>query len=93
MGPKPSPRHSLERKDVNGNYDPENCRWATQTEQCRNKRTNHILIFCGEEMPLVEFCIRIGAEGSHARYHLAKGRSSEEVARRIGKAQAHIDLG
>lgn len=38
MGLRPSPFHSIERKDVNGNYEPENCKWATKTEQSRNTR-------------------------------------------------------
>jgi len=38
VGRKPSPKHSLDRKDVNGNYEPGNVRWATASEQQRNRR-------------------------------------------------------
>lgn len=51
MGPRPGPKYTLERKDINGPYCLSNCRWASNNEQQNNKRTNVISYLCGPDGP------------------------------------------
>lgn len=42
MGARPTPKHSLERRNNNLGYSPSNCVWATKSEQVRNMRTTKL---------------------------------------------------
>lgn len=60
MGPKPTPKHTLERTDNNGNYEPGNCRWATKGEQSRNTSANRWITHDGLTMLLKDWATRHG---------------------------------
>jgi hypothetical protein len=52
VGLRPSAKHSLDRIDNDGDYEPGNVRWSTNIEQCANTRKNRILIFMGKKLAL-----------------------------------------
>jgi len=60
MGPRPSPKHSIDRKENRHGYYPWNCRWVTSKEQCRNKTNNHRVEVSGESLTVVEWSERFG---------------------------------
>lgn len=78
MGPRPKGR-TLDRIDVNGGYQPSNCRWATSKTQANNKRSNARLTIAGETKTLQEWSEYHGLERTTVRWRLAQGWALERV--------------
>lgn len=82
MGERPSDGYSIDRIDNNGDYCPENCRWATKKEQCNNMRKTIMLSYNGETHSLSEWCDITGFcyETAYNRYR--KGYDFETIFRK-----------
>lgn len=73
MGSRPSTRHTIERINNDGNYEPSNCRWATYAEQGRNKRSNVNITYNGETKTIADWSTTIGIDFSTLHYRLVRG--------------------
>lgn len=72
MGRAPSKEHSLDRIDVNGNYELSNCRWATKEEQSNNKTNNRVLEYLGQTKTVTQWAGSTGISASMLRDRLFK---------------------
>jgi hypothetical protein len=73
MGTRPSIEHTIERKDNDGPYSPENCRWAPAFEQASNTRRNVFVDDSGERVTLTEWARRHRVHVMTAWHRLQKG--------------------
>lgn len=60
MGSRPSPNHSIERIDNNGDYEPSNCKWATKLEQNNNTSRTRWISYLGETKTTRDWARSIG---------------------------------
>ena len=79
MGDKPY-RHTLDRIDNDGPYSPENCRWATQATQNKNRRSNVVVEYHGETMCLTDWATRLGVDYETLRQRIQRYGWSVEKA-------------
>lgn len=80
MGPKPTPKHWLERIDNNGPYEPINCKWATIHEQMQNKSTTTPIAYRGKRMTLEAWGRELPIHVNTLRYRMkVKGLTLEQA--------------
>lgn len=75
------PSLTLDRIDVNGDYCPENCRWATNIEQGNNKRNTVYATINGEKRPIAEWARLYGIDVDTIRDRLKHGKCDADLVR------------
>ena len=75
LGMRPGNKYSLDRIDCNGNYCPENCRWATRVEQNRNRRSCVYITINNKCQTVKEWAIELGVKRQTIEKRLKLGWS------------------
>lgn len=87
MGECP-PGFSIERINVNGNYEPENCKWIPQSDQQNNRTDSQFLVFRGEKMTVSQFARLVGIKVELTVYRITRRGWTPERASHPPRAQS-----
>jgi hypothetical protein len=79
VGRMPSPKHTLDRfPNRHGNYEVGNVRWATPSEQVRNRSCTRTVLVSGKTVPIIELAERYGLDPGRVAWRLDHGWTLEE---------------
>ena len=92
MGPRPSPKHSIDRIDNGRGYCKENCRWATSREQALNTRRNVWLTWQGETLCAADWCARMGWPDTTVAKRIRRGWTTERALTQRPKNKKHATI-
>lgn len=79
MGFRPSKEHSIERKDNDGGYNPDNCKWATKLEQSNNRRSNRVVEYNGQTMTATQLSEELNVGSEFVYQRLNRGTPVDEI--------------
>lgn len=80
MGERPTPDHSIERRDNDRGYEPGNCYWLPRSKQSLNRRNNVYVDLGGETVTASEAARRLGVKYTTFLYRLSIGKTVAESA-------------
>jgi len=79
MGPRPSPKHSLDRVNNWADYQPDNCRWATRMEQMRNTRSNMLITHNGQTLCCAAWAEKLDLDKRIIWQRIKRGETPERA--------------
>lgn len=82
MGSRPSGKHTIERIDNSRGYYPDNCEWATRSQQLRNTRRNRLITFNGKTMCMADWAIELGLHYKTLQNRINRGWTLERALAR-----------